>query len=160
MKAEPTGPCNEGYFCNGTSKRPDQYPALEGSYAPKQSGAAISCPLGTFQTKARTGKCDDCTEGAYCDETGLSLAKNCPAGRYCPVKTTIPKDCPEGTYNPEKSGKSVSACRNCTAGQYCGSVGLNATTGSCFAGFYCILGSPMPNPPVSSFLYFLCFILF
>ena len=74
MKAEPTGPCNEGYFCNGTSKRPDQYPALEGSYAPKQSGAAISCPLGTFQTKARTGKCDDCTEGAYCDETGLSLA--------------------------------------------------------------------------------------
>uniref|UniRef100_A0A7M5XIK9 Tyrosine-protein kinase ephrin type A/B receptor-like domain-containing protein n=1 Tax=Clytia hemisphaerica TaxID=252671 RepID=A0A7M5XIK9_9CNID len=150
MKAEPTGPCNEGYFCNGTAKRPDQYPALAGSYAPKQSPAAIPCPRGTFQTQARFGKCDDCTEGAYCDESGLSKAKNCPLGAYCPVKTIIPIDCPEGTFNPEPSGKTLGDCQNCTAGEYCKGVGLNATSGKCFAGFYCLLGSPMPNPPDGS----------
>ena len=80
MKAEPTGPCDEGFFCNGSSTRPDQYRAEAGHYAPKQSSAQKPCPHGTFQTKAQTGQCDDCVEGAYCDETGLSAAKNCPRG--------------------------------------------------------------------------------
>ena len=109
----------------------------------------LYCQTGTYQTRSRLGKCDDCVEGAYCNETGLSYAKNCPAGSYCPERTIIPKDCPEGTFNPGLSGKTIGACQNCTAGEYCASVGLSSTSGSCYAGFYCILGSPMPNPPVS-----------
>ena len=102
--------------------------------------------MGTFQTKERAAKCDDCTESSYCDETGLDHSKTCPLGAYCPTGTITPKNCPRGTFNPESAAINVTDCDPCTPGDYCGETKMNKTSGKCYAGYYCTLGSPDPNP--------------
>ena len=68
---------------------------------------ANPCPAGTWSNQlgnVEERQCKDCRAGFYCfsgDPTGDSL---CPAGHFCPFKTTFATQnkCPNGTYNEEQ----------------------------------------------------------
>ena len=102
--------------------------------------------MGTFQTSSRQEKCDVCVASAYCNETGQSKAKDCPKGFYCPYHTISPIPCPVGHYRGDIKGTNLTSCVLCKEGQYCRETGLAEPSGDCYAGYYCRLGSSVPNP--------------
>lgn len=74
----------------------------------------------------------------------LTDASKCPAGYYCPIKTSYyhQKPCPEGKFCP--AGSSVP--QDCTPGHYCMGVGNVKETGKCMAGYFCTASATKPNP--------------
>jgi len=73
----------------------------------------------------------------------------CEGGYYCDGGSTTPTPsgvggdkCLSGYYCPEGSGRLI----DCVPGEYCAGDFLNATSGSCDPGYYCILGASEPNP--------------
>ena len=111
---------------------------------------------------------DNCPEGYYCDEKGMSVPKECPKGSYCPygtinyidcpagsycpsTKLGNPLDCPEGYYCPTPQEKYIcpagkynnikgqTNCKDCPAGSYCPTGSINPI--SCKFGNYCQTGS-------------------
>ena len=144
--AGPTGPCDPGYYCTNGSTSRVQFGSPKGHYAVKGSAAPTPCPVGTYQESDRAFKCNPCIETAYCDVEGLIVPKTCPRGYYCPSSSVKPSACPRGTYNPNQGKANVTECIQCLPGYYCGAEGLNATSGKCFEGYYCVISSPVPNP--------------
>ena len=72
----------------------------------------------------------DCLPGYYCPggaATSNPVATICTAGHYCL--------------------RAVAAQTPCPPGDYCATQGLTQPTGKCFPGFYCLGGSPQPDPP-------------
>ena len=156
--------CIQGYFCpNGTS------------YA-----RSFPCPVGTFSNMTRLqseDECTPCTTGYYCGSAGSTSPSNkcdagfvclegsstpqpngidrsshpCPMGMYCEGGCTSPVPCPVGTFNNITHLTSVEQCSQCSPGQYCNTTGLVLPSGNCFAGYYCTLGSTIPNPTDETF---------
>ena len=144
--SSPTGPCDPGHYCTGGSTTPTQHICPTGHYCPKGSAFARKCPVGSYQESDRASVCNDCLETTYCDVEGLSTPKKCPRGYFCPSKSVKPAACPRGTYNPEEGKANTTECRQCDPGYFCGAEGLNATSGNCYPGYYCLLASPYGNP--------------
>lgn len=145
--SEPTGNCEAGYYCLGSTTKQNPRgtqgnicPA--GHYCPEGSSAAIKCPIGTYRDYEggeQLSDCYDCphgyycqTEGQvspttyvcaagyYCDEgeiTGTPTSTICPAGSQCPAGSKIPIKCELGTY---QGSQGQSSCATCPAGFYCG----------------------------------------
>ena len=94
-----------------------------------------------------------CTAGFWCkgeSHTPMPLDKSygisCPNGSYCPEGTPWPIRCPPGTYQPHTGKTSLSECMSCDPGMYCGSSGLDAVTGPCMEGFFCIENASTSEP--------------
>lgn len=51
-----------------------------------------------------------------------------------------------GKYQPNFGAAAASECIDCPAGYYCSSVGLDAPSGQCTAGFFCDGGKTTPTP--------------
>ena len=85
----------------------------------------VACAKGRFQVKKESVVgCTTCTAGKYLDQTGKSVCKPCPKGRYNHDNPGTHKDhdniddcksCEVGKYQPE-GGKIL--CQDCTAGKY------------------------------------------
>ena len=144
--AGPTGPCDAGHFCNGSSASRIQHVSPAGHFAVQGSAFATPCPLGTFQQNQKASKCNICVKGSFCNRTGLVESIPCILGHFCPDNSTVPTPCPVGTYRNVLGTQSLSDCIACKEGKYCGSTGLAAETGDCFAGYYCLKGSPTATP--------------
>jgi hypothetical protein len=71
---------------------------------------------------------------------------SCPAGSYCPLGSVSPTPCPAGTYNPYNGSTSLSNCLSCPAGKYCSSPGLTAVSGTCSAGYVCMVNATSATP--------------
>ncbi|GCC23266.1 hypothetical protein chiPu_0001660 [Chiloscyllium punctatum] len=150
-----------GFYCpEGTSY--DWQPCPPGTYSPVDGLARLSecrpCDGGKYcafhNAVEVTG---ECWEGYYCVEGSDSPAPElnhsgkagpCPVGHYCPYGTSSPKPCPLGTFSNQSKLVLQSDCMPCIFGHYCGSEGLEAPSGECWEGFYCLRGAKMPNNPV------------
>ena len=161
--AEPTGNCEAGYFCSGSTTRQNPLTANgalcpDGYYCPEGSAAATKCPIGTYrdaeggtvlsdcfacpeglycQTEALVSPTSfECDAGYYCPESQTSATPTayiCPAGSYCPAGAKIAKKCDLGYYQPNEG---QSACVDCPAGNYCD--GSDTSTYiTCIIGYYC-----------------------
>jgi hypothetical protein len=144
----PSGSCASGYFCETqeTSSTPSGNEAPAGTFAPGETPASISCPIGTYQASTTQGSCTTCDAGYYCPSIGMSTKTDCPVGYYCPSGCVDPIPCPPGTFRATTNAQSSSDCTFCTAGKYCATYGLSAVTGDCGAGFFCEIGSAYQYP--------------
>ncbi|KAK2847209.1 hypothetical protein Q5P01_010208 [Channa striata] len=154
------GVCPKGHYCAEGSSVPTPCPA--GSYR-NETGAkgkddCKPCPLGRFQDLSGQKECNPCPPGYHCQpqslsptrgsSTGVSLPLPCPAGYVCPSQSphSQPVPCPKGTYGPSQGLTTIGECLMCPAGHFCGSEGLVEPSGSCAAGFLCLMGATVPNP--------------
>ena len=69
-------------------------------------------------------------------------------GHYCPEGTaaSITNPCPAGTFAPNLQTEREVDCTDCTPGSYCETTGLDAPTGECNGGYYC-LGAAISATP-------------
>lgn len=144
----PTNECTAGYYCiQGAvvaspvdGETGDICP--NGTYCPQGSQQPKTCLPGTYQNLAGQSSCYNCPEGYFCDSsTGTVNPELCPAGYYCPNGTDIPVACPPGTFSTSEGVASSSECSPCPGGKYCATSGLQAPTGDCDAGYFCIQGA-------------------
>nr|XP_009672374.1 PREDICTED: zonadhesin-like [Struthio camelus australis] len=161
VPGEKPQPCPQGFYCPGGTGL-DWQPCPPGTYSPEQGqGSRTSCRAcdgGKFcqyhNATAVTGECWEgyyCTQGSYKpnpDAVIQGRAGPCPAGHYCPRGTSVPTPCPVGTFSSRSRMSSETQCSPCLPGHYCDAAGLPAPTGQCAEGFYCTLGSTLPNFPV------------
>ena len=154
---EPSGLCQEGYYCLGNSSMANPTDGVMGDscptghYCPAGSRIPTPCAAGTFQDSTGEASCKTCTEGYYCpSQTSLATDFPCPVGFVCPAGTRYARQfpCPRGTYNPvETRFLEVDHCLPCEPGHYCPYTGMNDTGFNCTAGFYCTgrasLAAPM-----------------
>jgi len=146
--------CGAGYFCTATTRtlcRPDQSPLS--FYCPSNQWSKVDCPNGqvTDVIGAETSAdCVSCPPGYYCpNDLSLSKTVECKAGFYCSG----------GAYKDDGTGSGTGACLDkhycpsgtnepikCTPGRYCSGTGLQAPTGDCNAGYYCLAGSNTATP--------------
>lgn len=155
--------CPAGFYCpNGT-----------------QTDRENPCPVGTYSNTTgleSLAECTDCPPGYYCDSENITAPTGqcfagyycvlkssspspslsvtggpCPQGSYCEVGWSSPTPCPKGTYGDREKLPSLSDCTFCPPGEYCSSSNLNASTGSCLAGYYCTNGSEEANPVGKSY---------
>ncbi|CAG5113265.1 Oidioi.mRNA.OKI2018_I69.chr2.g7385.t1.cds [Oikopleura dioica] len=128
--------CKPGFYCPMGSTQIDQIPCPEGHYCEGDGNAFPEpCPTRTFQTKKESVKCDDCTEGFYCNDKGLINVEGvCKAGYYCPTGSKYPteKKCPAGAHCPAGSSNYTL----CDPGSYAPVEGMDACIG-CPPGFIC-----------------------
>ena len=82
-----------------------------------------------------------CTAGYYCTQGASNSTPTdgvtgniCPAGKYCEIGSIAGAGCLVGTFSNTEGLTTASQCQNCTGGYYCGTVGLTAETGTCWAG--------------------------
>lgn len=132
-------------------------PCPIGHYCPYGSGYPRKCPPGTYQPNTGASDCEDCPEGSYCAEAGLSTPTGtCSPGFYCILGSEYYKpydfasgricaqghfcvsglefDCPDGYYAPVEG---LSLCYSCPPGFYCNAVGGTITPLECTTGHYC-----------------------
>ena len=146
-QAYATGPCRSGYLCKGGAKflepnDEDNGPCPPGYYCEEGTTNGTLCPEGTLRptigAKSRND-CFPCTEGKYCNQSGLLFATaDCEPGYYCPAEEDIrfakPSNflcpighyCPKGTANPVgckpgsyQSRQQQESCDVCPEGSYC-----------------------------------------
>ena len=94
-----------------------------------------------------------CTAGYWC-KTGShtptpndsSYGVRCPNGSYCPTGTPSPINCPAGSYQPDTGKTSFSDCVSCDPKMYCEKSGLDAVTGPCNQGFFCVANATTNEP--------------
>ncbi|KAM7082943.1 uncharacterized protein J5F26_014046 [Ciconia maguari] len=149
--------CPAGYYCPSGTKVANQYPCPEGTYS-NQTGLGNPreckpCPGGTFCASAGLlSPSGPCLPGYYCtskahiprpvnDEAG----DLCPAGHYCPPGSSKPEPCPTGTFLPQSGMVYRNACLPCPGGKFCQGEGLASVSGTCYAGYFCDLGSTQPD---------------
>nr|XP_020649902.1 multiple epidermal growth factor-like domains protein 11 [Pogona vitticeps] len=152
--------CPEGFYCpEGTGL--NWHPCPPGTYSPTPGISRITdcraCDGGRFCLYHNaTDVTGLCWEGYYCTQASdrpnpdthpNGLAGPCPAGHYCPRGTAVPQPCPVGTSAAGTKLSSEAECVLCLPGHHCNTPGLAAPTGPCEEGFYCTLGSVVPNPP-------------
>ncbi|XP_023933458.1 uncharacterized protein LOC106181652, partial [Lingula anatina] len=90
----------------------------QGYYCPGGSTSMQACPAGTynFQTsQIARANCTDCPAGSYSFAAGSVSCDECPAGKACPIGTSVPTDCSSGQYALNGSA----SCENCPAGFKC-----------------------------------------
>lgn len=76
-----------------------------------------------------------CTSGAYNSTPTDGVTGNiCPAGKYCESGSITGTGCPVGTFSATLGLKNSTECTDCTPGYYCGTTGLTAVSGTCWAG--------------------------
>nr|DBA16528.1 TPA: hypothetical protein GDO54_003912 [Pyxicephalus adspersus] len=159
--------CPEGYFCPAGTQFSTQYSCPPGTYGPRHGVSNVTecvlCPSGKYcrypgQVEP-TGNCSAgywCKGGAVeeCPRDGVT-GELCPRGHYCSEGFFCPQGtglnwtaCPPGTYSSEPGLESVSDCRLCDGGKYCMFYNATSASGNCSAGYYCIVGSQIPNPEV------------
>ena len=63
--------------------------------------------------------------------------------------TGEPYACNAGKYQPDWQKESPDSCQDCSPGHYCETSGLDAPTGQCSAGYYCVSGSQNEIPILS-----------
>ena len=160
-----TGLCSSGYYCpaNSSAHFSEWILCPVGHYCDVGSVEPTPCPVGRFANKIglqNSSGCLPCTEGYYCDQTGLSepvgacssryycpegstspTARPCPVGNYCPPQSPGPLPCEVGTYAPTPLQES---CLMCPAGSYC--VFQNRTA-PCPRGYYCPNGTGLEFVP-------------
>jgi hypothetical protein len=148
--------CDQGKFCaEGTTSSTAQQSCQAGYFCPKGSAAPTPCPVGYVCASGGMNAPTLCTQGRYCDVTGLSdlSAKLCQAGHYCPTGSKVATQfiCPLGSYCLQ----GVAEPTGCPERRFCGTLGLQTSAGSgeCIAGFYCPvtgLSSAFPDAYVAS----------
>ncbi|XP_071958738.1 uncharacterized protein [Antedon mediterranea] len=164
-----TDDCEAGFWCKGrasTSVPTDGVTGQEcpeGKFCVAGTPAPENCPVGTWSDSVglqNVSLCQACTEGYYCNGTGLTSPSGpcdpgfycvsnavsatpndtvtggpCTKGHYCPGATPSPIPCEAGTFMTETHADE---CNICYAGFYC-------VTGyepeRCPAGFYCPAGT-------------------
>ncbi|OAF70389.1 hypothetical protein A3Q56_01861 [Intoshia linei] len=150
--------CPAGFICpEGSADSTTKAPV--GTYAPKGSATAISCPPGTFNINLQgdsINSCSICTAGKYCNTKSSVESGKCEAGYYCPNDlynvhgnplTTIGSygskqiPCPSGYYSAA-GADALLKCLDCPAGKYCGLA--TATPLTCPIGHYCLINSSTP----------------
>ena len=155
--------CRQGHFCPpGTGYSVP--PCPEGSFSAQtgltNKSQCQTCGPGQYcKGVGVTGATAlDCDKGYYCvqgvnvpnpePQTFNGIGGVCPRGYYCPKGAAHFKNypCPVGTFNNNTHQTSVSDCEDCSRGHYCGNEGLEVPSGTCYAGFYCLLGSVTPTP--------------
>ncbi|OAF70026.1 hypothetical protein A3Q56_02216, partial [Intoshia linei] len=153
----PTGKCAAGYYCptGQSNPTPITYICPKGFYCLEGASEPIACVSGTYQPSTGNVSCLDCPDGYYCKTTldlngktvGVDIPVACPAGSYCPSKTTSAAEflCPIGTYSIKTKLVSSHLCDLCAAGKYCSTQGLSSATGDCTKGYYCISGAKTPS---------------
>ncbi|XP_072885876.1 uncharacterized protein [Hemitrygon akajei] len=147
----PTGPCRPGYFCTGGASSPTQHGTKEGHYSRVEAESPVPCPLGTFQSASLQSSCLTCSQGRYCNQTGLVIPPLCMQGHYCPPGSILPIPCPVGHYLHQEGAADISSCTLCDPGMYCSVVGLSAPEGPCRPGYYCTGGSNTSIPVAMPF---------
>ncbi|KAL6471032.1 hypothetical protein MHYP_G00196820 [Metynnis hypsauchen] len=149
-------PCPPGFYC------------LEGASAPMpcQAGTVSQveglqsqldcspCPPGFYcNTTALTSPSGPCNAGHFCSSGATepapisqSYGDICPAGYYCPEKSSAPLPCPVGHYLADKGASSQSFCSPCPPGRYCHALGSSQASGFCSLGHYCTRGAETAAP--------------
>ena len=124
-------------------------PCPSGAYCPAGSTNYIICPDRTFQNLPQQSTCNTCPAGYYCLNSGIinnaKMPTICPAGSFCPSRSSAARPCPQGTYSIELGLTQQSDCVSCPAGFYCIG-GQSSVSGKCKDGYYC-LGSAYLDMP-------------
>ncbi|KAK3560704.1 hypothetical protein QTP86_014744, partial [Hemibagrus guttatus] len=97
--SEPTGQCQEGYFCPSGAISPNatgytmnstgNNMCPPGHYCPAGTGYPLPCPPGTFSSSlglSMVKKCQSCPPGYFCDHPAMANALDallCDAGYVC-----------------------------------------------------------------------------
>ena len=106
-----------------------------------------------------TSPAGPCAPGYYCsygsdndkpEKTHKGDAGPCTPGHYCPTNTTTPLLCPRGRYGNLSHLTKAADCTLCEPGFYCGSDGLLNVSGLCDEGFFCLYGSDVKNPSITT----------
>lgn len=148
----PTGPCYAGFYCTSGSSSPTQKLTPAGSYTLEGDSAPRLCPPGSYQSDSGQSSCAPCSAGRLCDRAGTVIPDICPAGHYCLEGSNIPFPCAVGTFLATPGGLQAEDCELCPPGKFCSATGLDAVSGDCDAGYYCIGGSPFSNPGADGFI--------
>ena len=148
--------CPAGSFCPAGSTRGTLCP--EGTFSNvtglRQSSQCRQCTPGhNCATKGLTAPTGPCSPGHFCrlgavkpNPVGESYGDVCTTGHYCIEGTASPEPCSSGTYLPTTGANSSDDCVLCDPGKYCLSPGLNAVTGNCSEGYYCVRGANNSRP--------------
>ncbi|GMH79533.1 hypothetical protein TL16_g08176 [Triparma laevis f. inornata] len=123
-----------------TTEENDLDDCTAGKYSGSGSKGCVPCVAGTFASSTSSASCDDCPEGKYSEEIGLTSDEciNCSAGKYG-NKPGLDSDnnctnCAEGKYNKGSGATSESVCSDCKEGSYSGLASETCT--DCPAGKY------------------------
>ncbi|OAF67357.1 hypothetical protein A3Q56_04909, partial [Intoshia linei] len=161
--------CPKGKYCpSGTGSSIPLCPV--GTYNPSlgltSASLCMSCHAKYYCSKPGLTKFDivtlnygiyECDKGYYCvygnsipnpsSDTSSSKGGICPAGYICAKGTDTPIPCPEGTYRSQTGGSDKTVdCKACDSGKYCDVLGSTTATKKCYAGYFCLSGSNIPNP--------------
>ncbi|XP_070551430.1 uncharacterized protein [Ptychodera flava] len=158
---EPTGPCDEGYYCPAgqSSPTPAEYNCTTGHRCPTGSPSPEPCPSGEYQDEEGQPSCKSCPPGYYCDAVeaavfygvsshGVVIPTDCVAGYYCPQATEGKHQypCLEGHFSNVTNLERHDQCQPCPGGTYCDSQGLTEYADLCDAGYVCVSGSNTSRP--------------
>ncbi|KAL0973027.1 hypothetical protein UPYG_G00197910 [Umbra pygmaea] len=150
----PTGPCQAGYYCpggdslaTGSERRGGLCPPAH--YCPPGIANPVPCTAGSYANMTGQTQCPRCPAGYYCPERTSDYTQfPCPPGFYCPDgsrhATQFP--CPRGYYNPESMTQSLDSCLPCPPGHYCEKETLTAVSGKCEAGWFCVSAAWTSQP--------------
>ncbi|XP_070551431.1 multiple epidermal growth factor-like domains protein 6 [Ptychodera flava] len=153
---QPTGDCYGGFYCLRGARDPNNPtedetggPCPAGHFCPNGTSFPLGCLPGTYNSLEGQVECLPCEPGYWCPANATTyLSTVCPAGHYCPASTQYSTQypCPAGTYNDFEGKQSIDDCKPCPPGEYCATAGLDTSTGSCSAGWYCIRGAWSDQP--------------
>ena len=151
----PTGDCDPGYYCLSGAKQKQPPDGATGGecpvahYCPAGTSDPIVCPAGTYNPSTQQSACFPCPAGFYCPQNITDYTiYSCPVGHYCPDGTEFDMQypCPQGYYNDLSQQRALDDCKACTPGKYCSGAGLDAPTGDCMQGWYCLGGARSDQP--------------
>ncbi|DAZ92498.1 TPA: hypothetical protein N0F65_012728 [Lagenidium giganteum] len=133
-------------YCPIRSAAPTQVP--QGFYsvgvAARQRASVLPCPPGEY---CNLGTRYPCPAGSYGATPGLASAACsglCPAGFYCPERTSQPLPCAAGTFGASVGLSDAYCSGPCAAGFYCPAGSITATARECGSGSFCPPGSAAP----------------
>ena len=132
-QTEPTGPCDERYYCSGNATTPTPNdggitgaPCTVNHYCPEGTAEPIPCEDGTYTDTTQNAACWPCTAGYYC----VGMPQLCPPGYYCPEGTGLVwESCPPGTFSQDVGLANSSQCTQCLGGYYCSQPNATTVTG-------------------------------
>ncbi|XP_050777455.1 signal peptide, CUB and EGF-like domain-containing protein 3 [Gopherus flavomarginatus] len=139
QSAQDCQPCLAGWFCSHRGQSTPEGRCKEGWFCPEGSVSGLNpdyiCPVGHY-CPAGSPEPKPCPSGKYQDQTGQSLCKTCPAGRFCGPEVQIqdhketfshgtikPADCPAGYYC--LSGTKAAKQYPCPEGTFSNQTGLS-----------------------------------